>query len=352
MARINWTAVEAITGVVAAAATVIGLAFAYQELRSRDSSPSYEPTPSVAPGQSTTSAPTLGPLSTPEQPTLTETPVPETATSSVDPLRMETPTPAETATARKPVPTDDTFLLAKPIRMELIRVPAGEFLMGSDPAKDKQAYDDEQPQQPVTLAEFYIGKQEVTNAQYAVFVEATGHDIPDHWVNGRVPAGKEDFPVVYVSWDDAIAFTQWLREETGIAFRLPSEAEWEKACRGTGDLIYPWGDVFDTIKANTEESGIGDTMPVGTYSPAGDSPYGIADMSGNVWEWTSSIWKKYPYDPQDGRENLGIPGTMRVLRGGSFNNKVKRARCASHRSGNADFRLDGHGLRVAASPSP
>ncbi len=97
--------------------------------------------------------------------------------------------------------------------MELVRVPAGEFLMGSDPAKDLSALDGEKPQHRVPLAEFYIGRYEVTNAQYAAFVKATGHRAPDHWKNGSVPAGKEDHPIVDVSWDDAVAFTQWLGED-------------------------------------------------------------------------------------------------------------------------------------------
>jgi formylglycine-generating enzyme required for sulfatase activity len=239
--------------------------------------------------------------------------------------------------------------------MELVQVPAGELMMGSDPANDTLADDDEQPQHPATLADFYIGKQEVTNAQYAAFVEATGHATPDHWGSGRVPEGKEDHPVVNVSWNDAVAFTQWLGEETGMAFRLCTEAEWEKACRGTESPIYPWGDTFDPDKANTYEGGEAgptETTPVGSYSPAGDSPYGVADMAGNVWEWTSSLYRDYPYDPDDGREDLTISGS-RVLRGGSFGNSEGRARCA-YRYPSSDlvpvYHWDHVGFRVCASP--
>jgi formylglycine-generating enzyme required for sulfatase activity len=233
--------------------------------------------------------------------------------------------------------------------MELVRVPAGEFLMGSDPAKDSLADGDEKPQHPVTLTEFYIGKHEVTNAQYAAFVKATGATPPSDWENGNIPAGKEDHPVVYVSWADAEAFTQWLSEQTGMGFRLCSEAEWEKVCRGESGAIYPWGDAFDANKANTSESGIGTTTPVGKYSPGGDSPYGVADLAGNGWEWTSSAFKEYPYDPADGREDT-TSTDVRVLRGGSFFDDAGSARCANRDYVDADYRLDLIGLRVCVAP--
>ena len=167
----------------------------------------------------------------------------------------------------------------------------------------------------VDVAEFYIGKYPVTNQQYEAFVQATNYKLPQHWRRGRIPAGKENHPVVYVSWEDAVAFCEWLSKESGREFRLPTEAKWEKAARGGlripgpgGALMdnplparqYPWGDDFDAEKCNTRESGIGDTTPVGEYSPAGDSPYGVADMAGNVWEWTQervlrgSSWS-YPH---------------------------------------------------------
>jgi formylglycine-generating enzyme required for sulfatase activity len=124
--------------------------------------------------------------------------------------------------------------------MEFVPVPAGKFSMGSDSAIDPGAYENEKPQQTLDLPEFYIGKYEVTNAQYEACVKARKCEAPEHWENGKIPSGKEDHPVVYVSWVDAVAFTAWLSAETGQAFRLPTEAEWEKACRGTTGLIYPW----------------------------------------------------------------------------------------------------------------
>jgi formylglycine-generating enzyme required for sulfatase activity len=202
------------------------------------------------------------------------------------------------------------------IEPEMVLVPAGEFLMGSDPRKDEDAHDDEQPQHTLYLPDYYMAKTPVTNAQYTAFVQATGHDQPEHWEGGRPPSGKEDHPVVSVSWRDAIAYCNWLSEVTGRPYRLPSEAEWEKGARGTDGRIYPWGDQWDAQRCNSREGGPDGTTPVGAY-PQGASPYGLLDMVGNVWEWTRSIHKNYLYDPEDGREGLQAEG-KRVLRGGSW----------------------------------
>jgi formylglycine-generating enzyme required for sulfatase activity len=137
---------------------------------------------------------------------------------------------------------------------------------------------------------------------------------------------KLDHPVVYVSWDDAVAYAAWLAQTTGQPWRLPSEAEWEKAARGTDGRIYPWGDTFDKARANTSESGIKTTTAVGSY-PSGSSPYGAQDMAGNVWEWTHSLFKSYPYIPNDGRE-VGNYTDYRILRGGSWGDLAWCARAA------------------------
>lgn len=143
--------------------------------------------------------------------------MPQTSRSTPPAMPMlPTQEPAALAVVTGAVPlVGASTLITEPIRMELVRMPAGEFMMGSDSAKVPSADSDEQPQHPVTLAEFYIGKHGVTNAQFATFVAATGRSVPSCWENGRVPAGKQDHPVVYMSWDDAAAFTQWLGEETG-----------------------------------------------------------------------------------------------------------------------------------------
>jgi formylglycine-generating enzyme required for sulfatase activity len=213
-----------------------------------------------------------------------------------------------------------------------VEIPAGEFWMGGE------QYSHEKPVHKVHLERYWMAKTPVTNAQYRLFVEATGRKAPMHWENGKIPRGLENHPVVNVTWHDALAYCRWLSEVIGKPISLPSEAEWEKAARGAKDKReYPWGNTFAKDKCNSEESGIKGTTPVGKYSPAGDSPFGCADMVGNVWEWTRSLWGKdwqkpefkYLYDPHDGREKLeAADNVRRVLRGGAFNNSRSYARCA------------------------
>ncbi len=225
---------------------------------------------------------------------------------------------------------------SQPFEPEMILIPAGEFLMGSDPKKDKYAFDNEQPQHPLYLPDYCIAKTLVTNAQYLAFVQATGYEKPRHWNRGKLPHRREDHPVVWVTWHNAVAYCNWLAETTGKRYRLPSEAEWEKGARGTDGRIYSWGPGWDAKRCNTRESSIGETTPVGTHSD-GTSPYDLLDMAGNVWEWTRSLWGKdweepdfkYPYNPDDGRENLEAGGdVLRVARGGSWLNSQRAARCA------------------------
>jgi formylglycine-generating enzyme required for sulfatase activity len=227
-----------------------------------------------------------------------------------------------------------------------IEIPAGKFVMGSDKGRD-----DERPQHTIEIPYTYkIARYPVTNAEFAKFVNATKYKTMAEekgfgrvydpkkfqWVdvkgaNWAHPSGSEstidqiqDHPVVQVSWRDAIAYCEWLNKDLaglenprGLVVRLPTEAEWEKAARGEYGKEYPWGDEFDASKCNTSESGIGTTTPVGKFSPQGDSPYGVADMSGNVWEWCQSKSKPYPYKANDGREKLD-GDENRVLRGGSW----------------------------------
>ena len=236
----------------------------------------------------------------------------------------------------------------------LCYVPAGPFLIGSDPTQDRAAYDREKPQRRVTLPAFQIARFPVTVAEYACFVRG-GHAEPAHW---QTQLQQLNHPVVNVSWRDAVAYAQWLAACTGQPWRLPSEAEWEKAARwdpASGHArIYPWGDQFDPNRCNTDQSGIGTTTPVGSYAEGmrnGASPCGAQDMAGNVWEWTGSVYKSYPYTISDGREQVRSLRD-RVLRGGSWDLSARNARAACRLLGVPGVTLSSGGFRlVCAVPS-
>jgi formylglycine-generating enzyme required for sulfatase activity len=233
------------------------------------------------------------------------------------------------------------------------KIPAGAFWMGSE-----RGHSDERPVHKVHLERYWIAKVPTTNAQYRLFVEATGREAPHYWENGKIPRGLESHPVVNVTWRDALAYCRWLSEVTGNSITLPSEAQWEKAARGHQDKReYPWGMDWKEGHCNSDELGVQGTTPVGIF-PEGASPYGCLDLVGNVWEWTRSLWGrswnkpdfKYPYDPEDGRENLTADDEwLRVLRGGSFYYHQNLARCASR---HWNFPLDWSrnlGFRVVVS---
>lgn len=228
---------------------------------------------------------------------------------------------------------------------EMVRIPAGTFLMGSVPERDPNAKENEIPQITVDLPQYWIGKYPVTVGEYRAFVQGGGYDERRWWIeagwevrqkeNWTAPrfwddeqwTGDDRLPVIGVSWYEAWAYAQWLAEMTGDAYLLPTEAEWEKAARGTDGRIYPWGDKFDKAKCNTDESGIKHTTPVGQYSPQGDSPYGCADMAGNVWEWCLTKWGWQYAVGLEAMDNAPAGDASRVVRGGSclYNSVAARA---------------------------
>jgi len=216
----------------------------------------------------------------------------------------------------------------------LCRVPSGLFLMGSDKQHDPQAGADEMPQHQVNVAYFQIGKYPVTVAEFACALRAKAIELWIDFLEETVwkPQIKRlDHPVVNISWRDAIDYAAWMTRLTGEHWRLPTEAEWEKAARGTDGRIYPWGNQWDTRRANVWESGPGVTTFVGTYV-SGASPYGVLDMMGNVWEYCSSVMKSYPYQHDDGREDLQKRAS-RVIRGGAWNKMLyDHPRSAASRS--------------------
>ncbi len=238
--------------------------------------------------------------------------------------------------------------LAELAEMEFCYIPPGPFVMG----EGKEQHTNK------TLTDgYWLARYPVTVAQFKLFVEQTGYKVR----NEDILRGLASHPVWNVTWHEALAFCRWLTEKLssvlpeGYVFTLPSEAEWEKAARGGLELLaapvvcraglalpatlkgqanplpargYPWGDEFEANKANTDESKIWNVSAVGCF-PDGASPYSVLDMSGNVWGWTRSHYKDYPYDPKDDRENLEAPDDVgRVLRGGSFIYGARLARCA------------------------
>ncbi len=236
--------------------------------------------------------------------------------------------------------------------IEFVRVPAGKFLMGS---KDKNlmAEDREKPRHSVVIPyDYWMARYPVTNDQFVKFVEGTVYNfsLEKDWRK------KIDHPVVNVSWYDALEYCKWMNnvnakslQMTTAQIRLPSEAEWEMAARGKYGNEWPWGNEFDQNKCNSGEGGKDGTMPVGSYSPQGDSPYGIADMVGNVWEWCHSLYAPYPYASDKKREDETASGS-RVLRGGSYNYSRSYTRCAYR-----DINLPGHryhlfGFRMVVAP--
>ena len=226
--------------------------------------------------------------------------------------------------------------LAHALDASMVPVAGGEFLMGSD-AGDV----DERPQRRIYLDAFEIDRYEVTNVQYRGFLLATGREPPKRWP-GRFeaflpdrdpdwhgteyPAGETMYPMVAVNWEDATAYCAWAGK------RLPTEAEWEKAARGSDGRTYPWGDGWDPGKANVGATGIRHTQPVGSY-PGGASPYGALDMAGNAWEWVADLYDRQYYTYAPDRNPPGPESGIgeRILRGGAWDSLPDEVR-ASYRN--------------------
>jgi formylglycine-generating enzyme required for sulfatase activity len=253
-------------------------------------------------------------------------------------------------------------------------VPSGEFLMGDNFAEGDP---DEVPVHPVFLDAFYIARNKVTNAEYSRFLEAGGYtnpafwkaggfgeygDGPRYWNNDQYHGGGtadgNRFPVVGVSWFEASAFCSWIASDTGARYRLPTEAEWEKAARGTDQRRFPWGQEIDGSYANFEFSGgpfEPGLTPVGFYDGSvkegfatalNESPYGAREMTGNVWEWCSD-WYDGSYYSGSPTENPTGPdsGSSRVLRGGGWVDSHYYHRAANRNSSFPENRNPIQGFR-------
>jgi formylglycine-generating enzyme required for sulfatase activity len=243
---------------------------------------------------------------------------------------------------------------------EFVEIAEGPFVMGADRARDPQAFDNERwsagaGEGTVHVETFYLARHEVTVAQFGAFARSPGVT-----VDPRALAAPPTHPVAFVSWPDALEYCRWLSKalehspaappavkallRSGWRVTLPTEAEWEKAARGGDRRIYPWGNEPLRSRANVKGSG---TTPVGQF-PCPECPYGLADMSGNVWEWTSSPYQPYPYDPGDDRNNLR-DDALWVIRGGGFTDDARLARTTARTGADPGARRPFIGFRVALS---
>lgn len=308
-----------------------------------------------------------------QAPTLTKTVM--VLEHTLTPTETVLPVPTSTPTQAPALEIGST--LVNPVDgAVMVFVPEGEFLMGSE---EGLAQDNEKPEHLVYLDAFWIYQHEVTNAQFAYFIEATGHQTTveergwsfvfdgnasvredgAYWGAPEGPgssiAGREDHPVVHMSWSDAHAYCEW------AGGQLPTEAEWEKAARGIDGRLYPWGNTQITgDKANfcdvncrydwaesRQDDGYEGTAPVGSF-PAGVSPYGALDMLGNVWEWVAD-WYDADYYSHSPYENPTGPasGEFRVKRGGSEGSVIWSLRVSSRFGLNPGAAGEDYGFRCA-----
>jgi formylglycine-generating enzyme required for sulfatase activity len=262
--------------------------------------------------------------------------------------------------------TDAWYLPDEPL-LGFVEIPAGPFLMGSDKAHDPEASGPELPQHEIVLLRYFIGRYSVTVAQFRAFVKGAG----SHPENPESLQGLVNHPVVFVSWYEAQQYCDWLTERLrawtgtpeplamllrneGWQVSLPSEAEWEKTARSTDGRIYPWGNELDSNRANYDATSINASSAVGCF-PGGASPYGVEDLSGNVWEWTRSLEGDYPYPTEQQerawRENLKADRyEPRVLRGGAFYSSPRDVRCAYRYGSLPNSRYGNLGCRVGVLP--
>jgi gamma-glutamyl hercynylcysteine S-oxide synthase len=250
----------------------------------------------------------------------------ETARKSVTPLPQASPaqssSPAPLAATPQASPSAATAVA------DMVLISGGQFMMGRNGGDEFES-----PTRAVTVRPFYLDRTEVTNEEYQKFIEATNRRAPAHWKNGKFPAEQAKFPVVNVTWNDARAYAKWAKK------RLPSEAEWEFAARGTDGRVYPWGNDWRPGFANADHAQGGQISEVGRY-PNGATPQGILDMCGNVWEWTASALVSYA----DGKKELA---RGKVIRGGAFDGPRDRVTMTYRGVLPADAARDKTGFRCA-----
>jgi formylglycine-generating enzyme required for sulfatase activity len=244
------------------------------------------------------------------------------------------------------------------LKPAMIEIPAGEFTRGSNER------DSEKPVRKIYIDAFEIGKYPVINHEFKAFVDDKGYDNRELWTpegwkwreKGNIfePEFWHDqkwngpnYPVVGVSWYEADAYARWLTQKTGENYVLPTEAQWEKAARGSADFSYPWGEKWQAGRCNSEECGLDRTNPVGIF-PLGVGLYGCLDMAGNVWEWCAD-WGEEDYYKKSPEMNPRGPvaGTVRVIRGGCWNRHQWYCRVAYRHARHPASRFTGNGFRLA-----
>ena len=223
----------------------------------------------------------------------------------------------------------------------LKQISEGWFLMGSDLERDVNAYDDEMPFRQVHVKSFSMAVFPVTVAEYAKAVNVKAVNVPRRWELQT----HLDYPITNISWKDGIQYAEWLSKVTGERWRIPTEAEWEKAARGVDGRIYPWGDVWDTTRSNARAADNHSVVTIGKY-PEGVSPYSIQDMAGNIWEWCSTKYKPYPYIATDGREEMHSNHDHRVVRGGGYSSSARSVRCAYRGHSHPQYYNPDRGFRL------
>ena len=256
----------------------------------------------------------------------------------------------------------DAWFLPDDAELGFVEIGAGPFSMGADPTTDAEAFDNERwsattSQGTVDLPAYFIGRHEVTVAQFTAFVAATGFP-----ADPQALEAPPDHPVANVSWPDALAYCRWLdaelraapqtppplAERLGAGWRitLPSEAQWEKAARGNDGRRYPWGEEMRRDRTALQN---GATVPVGSR-PCPECAHSLLDMSGNVWEWTQSPFQPYPFDEED-RGDMDADALW-VMRGGSFTDPARNLRTTTRGGADPGARRPFIGFRVALSPPP
>jgi iron(II)-dependent oxidoreductase len=228
-------------------------------------------------------------------------------------------------------------LLLEANKRRMLHIEAGPFNMGGS---EDDSPPNERPSHPVHLSGFYIDAFPVTNQDYREFVNCTGYKIPIHWQRGSYPTGLARHPITNVSWQDAKVYAEWM------GARLPTEAEWEKSARGTDERLYPWGSRFVDDRCNSNNV-VGTTLPVDEF-PLGRSPYGLWDMSGNVYEWCEDFYDEgyYTYSPSTNPKGPE-GGQERSIRGGFFGETRPNVRTTHRNSAPDSHTRDNVGFRLA-----